>query len=96
MSEKKKKPNFGSMSVCKVKYVICVLFPSKGKYKFVNDVQFSPHKECRWEDGAKAMFFEDKVYAEDLVLGLNVNGTSCFVMEVPDWFNEDDFVNPEV
>jgi len=90
MAEKK----FGSMAKCNVKYVICVLFPGKGKYKFVSNVECSPHKYCEWKDNEKALFFESKAHAEDICFGLNVNGTSCFVMEIPDFFNEEDFVNP--
>ena len=85
---------FGSMAKCNIKYIICVLFPQKGMYKFVSDVQYDPHKYCEWKDGAKAMFFDSKVYAEDICFGLNANGTSCFVMEIPDFFKEEDFVNP--
>ena len=87
-----RKVSFGTMATCKIKYVITVLFPH-GKYKFVTDVQYSPHKYCEWKDGEQAYFFDTKKYAEDICFGLNVNGTSCFVMEVPDFFNEEDFVN---
>jgi hypothetical protein len=92
MAERKVK--FGSMASCVVKYVIIVLFPSECKFKFVTSVQSYPHKYCEWKDGEKAIFFSKK-YAEDICFGLNVNGTSCFVMEVPDFFNEEDFFNPE-
>lgn len=91
MANKKK---FGSMASCGIKYVICVFFPTKGKYKFVSKVQCYPHKYCEWKDKEKAVFFETKKVAEDICFGLNVNGTSCFVMEVPDFFKEEDFVNP--
>ncbi len=90
------KKKFGSMAKCEIKYVICVLFPSSGKYKFVSDVKYDPHKYCEWKDGATAKFFTDKSYAEDICFGLNVNGTSCFVMEIPDFFREEDFVNPNL
>lgn len=90
-----RKVNFGSMATCEVKYVIIVLFPTEQKFKFVTDVQVYPHKYCEWKDGEKAMFF-NKRYAEDICFGLNVNGASCFVMEVPDYFNDNDFLNPGV
>ena len=85
---------FGSRAKCNIKYVICVFFPQEGMYKFVSKVKYSPHKYCEWKNKEKALFFDNKVYAEDICFGLNANGTSCFVMEVPDFFNEDDFVNP--
>lgn len=88
------KKSFGSMAKCNIKYVICVLFPEKGKFKFVSKVSYSPHKYCEWADKEKAVFFESKKYAEDICFGLNVNGTGCFVMEIPDFFKEEDFVNP--
>ena len=91
MAERKVK--FGLAS-CVVKYVIIVLFPSERKFKFVTDVEVYPHKYCKWENGKKAKIFE-KRQAEDICFGLNVNGTSCFVMELPDFFREEDFNNPE-
>lgn len=90
------KRKFGCMAKCEVKYVICVLFEDKGKYKFVSKVEYEPHKVCEWKDGEKAYFFGSKSYAEDICFGLNVNGTSCFVMEIPDYFNEDAFINPKL
>lgn len=92
MAERKVK--FGSMASCVVKYVIIVLFPAERKFKFVTDVETYPHKYCKWENGKKAMIFSKK-YAEDICFGLNVNGTSCFVMELPDFFREEDFNNPK-
>ncbi len=89
MANKKK---FGSMATCVIKYVIVVLFP-KGKYKFVTNVEYSPHKYCEWKNGEQAEFFTSKTNAEDICFGLNANGNSCFVMEVPDFFNEKDYVN---
>ena len=90
-----RKVEFGSMAKCVVKYVIIVLFPNEHKFKFVNNVETYPHKYCEWKDGEQALFFESKRRAEDICFGLNVNGTSCFVMEVPDFFNEEDFKNPK-
>lgn len=46
-----------------------------------------------WKDGEKAKLFEDKKYAEDICFGLNANGFGTFVMEIPDYFNDDDFQN---
>ena len=86
-----RKTTFGTMATCKIKFVILVL--QKGKHKFVTEVQYSPHKQCLWEVGKQAYFFADRKYAEDICFGLNVNGTSSFVMEVPDYFDEKDFVN---
>ena len=90
-----RKQSFGYSASCVVKYVICVLFPEEHKFKFVTDVETCPHKYCKWESGKQAKFFGEKKYAEDICFGLNVNGTSCFVMEVPDYFNEEDFSNEE-
>lgn len=100
MASKKK---FGSMAKCVVKYAIAVFVSDvkeikksgKRAIKFVSKVSTYPKKVCEWNDGEKAFFFESREYAEDVCFGLNANGTSCFVMEVPDFFNYDDFINPK-
>ena len=89
-----KKATFGTCATCKVFYVIVKIFPN-GNIKFVTDVEVYPHKYCEWNDGKQAKFFDSKAYAEDICFGLNVNGNSTFVMEVPDYFNQEDFVNPK-
>lgn len=89
-----KKATFGTMATCKVRYVIVIIFDDN-TFKFVTDVLYEPHKECRWEDGKQAYFFNTKTYAEDICFGLNVNGSSAFVMEVPDYFEDNKFNNPK-
>ena len=92
MSQRKVK--FGSMVTCKVKYVIVVVF-TDNSIKYVTDVIYDPHKECRWESGKPAYIFESRKYAEDICYGLNVNGTGAFVMEIPDYFDDEKFFNKE-
>ena len=94
MSRPRTKPTFGTLATCKVRYVIAVLY-NDNSIKFVTSVNYEPHKYCEWNDGEKAYFFDDRVYAEDICFGLNVNGTGCFVMEVPDWFKDENFINPK-
>lgn len=89
-----KKVTFGSMCTAKIRYVIVVLFDDNS-IKYVTDVLYSPHKECHWDAGKQAYFFDDRKYAEDICFGLNVNGSNSFVMEVPDYFNAEAFANPE-
>lgn len=72
-----------------VRYVLVILF-TDGTYKYVTDVE---NKYCKWEAGKQAYFFDSKDFAESVCLGLNVNNTGCFVMEVPDYFDESKFVN---
>ena len=88
----KKKPTFGSRATCKVSYVIIIPF-ADNTYWYVSQVHDTPTKYCEWNSGEQAYFFRDRISAEDVCLGLNVNGTGCFVMEVPDWFSESDFKN---
>ena len=85
------KATFGSMSTAKVRYVI-VKVQTDNTHKFVTDVSYSP-KEVLWEDGKKAYFWESKVQAEDVCFGLNANGNGTFVMEIPDYFDDDNFQN---
>jgi len=92
MASKKK---FGSMAKCVVRYAIVVLVSGKHEFRFVSKVSTYPKKVCEWNKGEQAFFFESRECAEDICFGLNVNGTSCFVMEVPDYFNYDDFTNPK-
>ena len=92
MSKAKTKPTFGTMASCKVRYVIAVMF-TDNTFRYVTKVNVVPHKYCEWKDGEKAYFFNDRIYAEDVCLGLNVNGNGCFVMEVPDYFPEGNFTN---
>ena len=75
-----------------VRYVLVRLF-TDGTYKYVTDVEFVPNKYCKWEDGKQAYFFDSKDFAESVCLGLNTNNIGCFVMEVPDYFDESKFVN---
>ena len=89
-----KKATFGSLSTAKVRYVI-VIYYLDNTVKFVTDVLYEPHKECLWEWGKQAEFFLDRKYAEDICFGLNANGTGAFVMEVPDYFDDEHFKNPE-
>lgn len=88
----KPKITFGTRSTCKVRYVIAVLF-TDNTYKYVTKVETYPHEWCEWNDGEKAYFFDDKVDAEEVCLGLNINGTGAFVVEVPDYFDERNFKN---
>ena len=87
------KVSFGTIAKCEMKYAI-IKVKTDNSIKFVTDVQFYPQKYCEWKDGQKAKLFEDKTYAEDICLGLNTNGNGCFVMEIPDFFDENDFTNP--
>lgn len=87
-----KKATFGTMATCKVRYVIVIVLDDNS-IKYVSKVLYEPHKECQWNKGEPAYFFDDKKYAEDICFGLNCNGTTAFVMEVPDYFNDDGFVN---
>lgn len=88
-----KKATFGTLCTAKIRFVIVVIYDDN-THKYVTDVLYSPYKECRWDAGKRAYFFEDRKYAEDICFGLNANGTGAFVMEVPDYFNDDSFVNP--
>lgn len=88
----RKKPTFGSLATCKVSYVIAICY-TDNTVKYVTNICYSP-KECRWEDGKQALFFSDRRSAEDICFGLNVNGTGAFVMEVPDYFEPENFKNP--
>jgi hypothetical protein len=85
------KATFGTLCTAKVKYVI-VRVKMDNTLKYVTDVSYSP-KEVHWEDGKKAYFWESKVQAEDICLGLNANGYGTFVMEIPDYFDDDNFQN---
>lgn len=85
------KVTFGSMSTAKVRYVI-VKLSTDNTLKFVTDVSYSP-KEVYWNEGEKAMIFQDKKHAEDICFGLNANGYGTFVMEVPDYFEDENFKN---
>lgn len=87
-----KKATFGSLSTAKIRYVIAIIH-TDNTLKYVTDVLHEPYKECQWENGKKAYFFDDKKHAEDICFGLNANGTGAFVVEVPDYFNEKDFTN---
>lgn len=89
----KKKVTFGDRANCEVRYVIAIVF-TDNTIKYVTNVQVVPHKYCEWKDGEKAKIFTDKVTAENICFGLNIHGTGAFVMEVPDYFNDDDFSNP--
>lgn len=89
---KRPKSTFGTSCTCKVRYVIAILF-TDNTYKYVTKVETYPHKWCEWNDGEKAYFFDDKVYAEEVCLGLNVNGTGAFAVEVPGYFGEKNFTN---
>lgn len=85
-----KRVTFGSMCTAKIRYAIIKL-NSDNTHKFVTEISFSP-KEVKWEDGKKALLL-DKKYAEDVCLGLNANGYGCFVVEIPDYFDDEDFTN---
>lgn len=89
-----RKVSFGTMSKCVVKYAI-VKVSTDNSFKFVTDVEFYPKKYVHWESGKKAVLFESKKYAEDICFGLNANGYGCFVMEIPEFFNDDQFFNAE-
>ena len=88
-----KKATFGTIATCKVRYIIVIIF-NDNSIKFLTDVHYEPHKYCEWLDGKQAYFFDDRKYAEDICFGLNANGWGAFVMEVPDFFNDDNFTNP--
>lgn len=88
----KNKVTFGTLCTCVVRYVIVIIY-TDNTIKYVTSVRYSPHKECRWDVGKKAYFFDDKKQAEDICFGLSANGTGAFVMEVPNYFDEENFVN---
>ena len=88
----KPKITFGYRFTGKIRYVIAVIF-TDNTYKYVTKVETYPHKYCEWNDGEKAHFFDDKADVEEICLGLNVNGTGAFVVEVPDYFDEENFKN---
>ena len=87
-----RKVKFGSVSECVVKYVIVKIF-NDNTIKYVTEIEHYPHKYVHWDDDKQAYFFDDRKYAEDVCFGLNVNSYGCFVMEVPEFFNEGDFIN---
>ena len=93
MAQKKPKTTFGTCCTAKLQYVI-VIYYTDSTIKFVTDVLYDPHKECRWEAGKQAYMFEDRKYAEDICFGLNVNGNGALVMTIPDYFNKEYFKNP--
>lgn len=92
---KKTKSTFGTLATCKVRYVIAVIF-TDNTLRYVSSVKYEPHKYCEWKENERAYFFDDRIYAEDICFGLNVNGTRAFVVEVPDYFPEENFVNEKV
>ena len=94
LSMSKSKVTFGTMATCEVRYAI-IKVSTNNKIRFVTDVEFYPKKYCEWKGGQKAKLFSDRKSAEDICFGLNVNGYGCFVMEVPDYFNDDQFINEE-
>ena len=89
-----RKRDFGMLKAVAVKYVIIKLYPDDGKFRFVTKINTYP-KEFFFEKGEQAKFFESRVAAEDYAVVFNLNGHSCFVMEVPDIFREEDFINKE-
>ena len=93
MAARKPKVTFGTCCTSELKYVIVIL-RTDNTIRYVTDVIYDPHKECRWEAEKKAYFFPDRKYAEDVCFGLNANGTGAFVMTIPDYFEEDYFKNP--
>lgn len=93
MAQRKPKVTFGTCCTAKLQYVI-VIYYTDNTVKFVTDVIYDPHKECRWEAGKAAYMFEDRKWAEDVCFGLNCNGTGAFVMTIPDYFNAEFFKNP--
>jgi len=93
MAQKKPKITFGTCCTAKLQYVI-VICRTDNTFKFVTDVRYDPHKECRWEAGKDAYMFDDRKWAEDVCFGLNVNGTGAFVMTIPDYFDAKYFKNP--
>lgn len=88
----KKKVTFGSMATCTVRYAI-VIINIDNTIRYVTKVQTVPHKYCEWNKGEQAYFFESRECAEDVCFGLNVNGTGAFVMEVPDYYDYENFKN---
>lgn len=86
-----KKATFGTMSTAKVRYTI-VKVQTDNTLKYVTDVSYSP-KEVLWEEGKQAYFWLSKAQAEDVCFGLNANGYGTFVMEVPDYFEDENFKN---
>lgn len=93
MATRKPKVTFGTCSTAKLHYVI-VIYYTDNSIKFVTDVLYDPHKECRWEAGKDAYMFEDRKYAEDVCFGLNANGFGAFVMTIPEYFDAKYFKNP--
>ena len=93
MATRKPKVTFGTCCTAKLQYVI-VIYYTDNTIKFVTDVLYDPHKECRWEAGKQAYMFPDRKWAEDVCFGLNANGNGAFVMTIPDYFNAENFKNP--
>jgi hypothetical protein len=93
MAAKKPKVTFGTCCTAKLQYVIVIYF-TDNTIKFVTDVLYDPHKECRWEAGKEAYMFDDRKYAEDICFGLNCNGNGAFVMTIPDYYSKKFFKNP--
>lgn len=93
MATRKPKVTFGTCCNAKLQYVI-VIYYTDNTVKFVTDVIYDPHKECRWEAGKQAYMFDDRKWAEDVCFGLNANGTGAFVMTIPEYFNKELFKNP--
>lgn len=62
----------------------------QGRIKFVTKTEYKP-KTAFWSENEKPMFFDSKSHADEIALGLALNGTSAVVVEVPNYI---DFVNP--
>ena len=87
----KTRVTFGTICTAKVRYTI-VKVQTDNTLKYATDISYSP-KEVHWEDGKQAYFWLDRKQAEDVCLGLNANGYGTFVMEIPDYFDDDKFQN---
>lgn len=85
--------NFGMCRV-KMQYAIIKLY-GDNSFKFVTRIEYYPHKEFFMESGKKAKLFDDKKYAEEICCGMNINGHGCFVMEVPEFFTEEQLKNDD-
>jgi len=83
---------FGDLK-CKVRYAIIIL-TSNTTFKFVTKIEIYPKKVFEYKDNEKAVLINDKREAERICFGMNANGFTCFVIEIPDQvFDEENLKN---
>ena len=84
---------FGTWKV-KMQYAIIKLYDDN-RFKFVTRIEYCPRKEFFMESGKKAKLFDVRKYAEEVCCGMNINGHCCFVVEVPEFFTEEQLKNDD-